>query len=391
MKPLILFLSLCALNALLIWHAYNRTQSDIAVQSPWLDQHWSRHLSHQGEKPTSADYASIRLSPESCGMCHPQQFADWSQSRHSKAVGPGLLGQYADQPDLDEFKECLGCHAPLAEQADSVGRNLGRPGLLHQGLVCAACHLRQWHVKGPLPQAGKQRQQPPAHGGFEAREEFENPLFCAACHQFPEGGYSLNQKPLENTYAEWKNSSYAKQGITCQKCHMPERRHLWRGIHDPKMVRQGLLVSWDFLQYDPKHLLGQITLLNQGAGHALPTYVTPLIQVSFVQLGNDKQPLDQTYQEAPIGRMVSLDIETELFDTRLLPGEKRQIQYKAAVASAAKWLHVEVRVKPDEFYRRFYVARLKNPNLKQGRLGLTQALKQAVANEYVLWERDLLL
>ena len=116
-----------------------------------------------------------------------------------------------------------------------------------------------------------------------------------------------------------------------------------------------------------------------------------LIQVSFIQLDHNKAPLAQTDQEAFVGRSVSLDLETEWFDTRLLPREKRQIRYKAAVKSPAKWLHVEVKVKPDEFYRRFYLARLKDLELNQGRLWLTEALKQAQVNEYLLWERDLLL
>ena len=28
----------------------------------------------------------------------------------------------------------------------------------------------------------------------------------------------------------------ASRQVTCQTCHMPDRRHLWRGIHDPAMV-----------------------------------------------------------------------------------------------------------------------------------------------------------
>ena len=42
----------------------------------------------------------------------------------------------------------------------------------------------------------------------------------------------LNGKPLENTYEEWRKSPAARRGLQCQNCHMPDRRHLWRGIHD---------------------------------------------------------------------------------------------------------------------------------------------------------------
>ncbi|MBA7466455.1 hypothetical protein ES707_01639 [subsurface metagenome] len=44
----------------------------------------------------------------------------------------------------------------------------------------------------------------------------------------------------ENTLVEWEQSPAARNGMTCQSCHMPQRRHLWRGIHDPDMVRSGL-------------------------------------------------------------------------------------------------------------------------------------------------------
>ena len=35
-------------------------------------------------------------------------------------------------------------------------------------------------------------------------------------------------------------SRHAREGRACQACHMPERRHLWRGIHDPEMVKRAL-------------------------------------------------------------------------------------------------------------------------------------------------------
>ena len=66
--------------------------------------------------------------------------------------------------------------------------------------------------------------------------------FCQSCHQFAPDGLALNGKLLENTYAEWKASRFAREGVQCQDCHMPDRRHLWRGIHDPAMVRSGLTI-----------------------------------------------------------------------------------------------------------------------------------------------------
>ena len=54
-----------------------------------------------------------------------------------------------------------------------------------------------------------------------------------SCHQFTPDGFALNGKLLETTYNEWKASRFAREGVQCQDCHMPDRRHRWRGIHDP--------------------------------------------------------------------------------------------------------------------------------------------------------------
>jgi len=37
--------------------------------------------------------------------------------------------------------------------------------------------------------------------------------FCQSCHQFAPDGLALNGKLLENTYAEWKASRFAPEGV----------------------------------------------------------------------------------------------------------------------------------------------------------------------------------
>ena len=74
---------------------------------------------------------------------------------------------------------------------------------------------------------------------YSARHSSSRAEFCSSCHQF-DAALAVNGKPLENTVAEWQASPQASQGVTCQTCHMPDRQHLWRGIHDPAMVASGL-------------------------------------------------------------------------------------------------------------------------------------------------------
>ena len=230
------------------------------IVESFLVEYWQRPLPAQGKAPAHHSAVEASLEPRSCGMCHGAQFDDWKQSLHSRAMGPGILGQLVDMsPDArEEHQDCIRCHAPLKEQADSLvaslvrgrdrspppAKNAGSP-LHEQGLVCAACHMRGYQRYGPPRKDGST---PDAaaklpHNGWISNTAFDDSRFCAVCHQFKKDEYALNGKLLENTYEEWKASRYAREGRTCQSCHMPDRRHLWRGIHDPEMVRAGVTIN----------------------------------------------------------------------------------------------------------------------------------------------------
>src|SRR5262249_57279904 len=81
----------------------------------------------------------------------------------------------------------------------------------------------------------------------------------------------------ETACAEWKASRFAAAGVQCQDCHMPDRRHLWRGIHDPDMVRGGLTISVVEDARPAGVLRARLVVENSGVGHRFPTYVTPLV------------------------------------------------------------------------------------------------------------------
>jgi hypothetical protein len=55
---------------------------------------------------------------------------------------------------------------------------------------------------------------------------------------------------------------------------MPDRRHLWRGIHDPEMVKPGVTVELSTKQtsYRPGQMLQAVLrITNSGVGHHVPT------------------------------------------------------------------------------------------------------------------------
>ncbi|MBI4984496.1 MAG: hypothetical protein HZC24_03905 [Rhodocyclales bacterium] len=372
-----------------------------ADAAEFVARHWARPLPPQGPAPAHFTPAATSLAPTACAGCHPRQFADWGSAPHSRAMGPGLLGQLQEMgaDAVEDHQACLECHAPLAEQAADLRRALAAAnpagfapdvaGADHRdGLTCAGCHVRQRRTFGP-PRADGSLPAPGTdlpHDGWIATPAFADSRFCAACHQFDASGPALNGKPLENTYEEWRASRHAREGRHCQSCHMPERRHLWRGIHDADMVRSGLAIAASEPAARDGVVAAELSIANVGVGHAFPTYVTPRVVVEIGQADRAGKPLAATVERHLIARDVSLDLATEHADTRLLPDESRRYAYRRPRDARAAALVFRIVVAPDDFYARFYRASLRDPDVRKGRAALREALRRAEASSYVLFE-----
>src|SRR3989442_8955588 len=86
-----------------------------------------------------------------------------------------------------------------------------------------------------------------------------------------------------NSYNEGKARRFAREGVQCQDCHMPERQHLWRGIHDADMVRSGLTITAaaGAARYRPGDVpVVTLSVTSTRVGHAFPTHVTPRVVLS---------------------------------------------------------------------------------------------------------------
>jgi hypothetical protein len=66
-----------------------------------------------------------------------------------------------------------------------------------------------------------------------------------------------------------------RRGMQCQHCHMPERTHSWKGVHDPQTVRQGFAWTTSATRAADGSVSATIAVANVGAGHYLPTTTTP--------------------------------------------------------------------------------------------------------------------
>ena len=364
--------------------------------SPWLNgaTYWPQSLPPQGSPPAHWSDVEKSLSPESCGQCHSTQLAEWQTSLHSRAMGPGLLGQLL-RFEPKEAAECLQCHAPLAEQrmafeaarARGVADRFDRLGIAAAGNSCGGCHVRAHQRFGP-PQRGTGAVGPSAdaavHGGVVRSAFFESSQFCARCHQFTDDP-GVNGKPLENTFVEWQSSPQAKQGVTCQNCHMPDRRHLWRGIHDPDMVRSGLSV-----RHSVDAQGGRFEITNTGVGHAFPTYVTPKVIMHAVALDSAGSPQLFTERIRVIGRDVRYvnDEWKEFSDTRLMPSETASLEF---LWNGYDRVRVWLEVLPDSYYAlEVFPGLLANgqQNQPSHRL-ISQAAAAAASSHFELFQTEL--
>lgn len=365
---------------------------------PWLDAHFAFPLPPQGEPPAGWTPAELDLSAATCGACHAQQYADWKESWHAGGMGPGVMGQLVDwdggdQPGADDalVTQCQTCHAPLAEQhprRDGADNPVYTAALRAEGLSCAGCHVRAWQRTGPPRAEGVLAVEDPPHGGFEARTEYQDARFCAPCHDFKDGQKALEGKLVQETWAEWARTDYARDGVTCQDCHMPERRHLWKGVHDRDMVASGMTVESD-AQLGGAGVVASLTVRNTGAGHRMPTYTTPQLTLVVEQVDAAGAALPGTTQQRAIARYLKPNLSEEYFDTRLLPGEALTLAYDAPRAPGAVAVVARVECWPDEAYRRFYEIKLKKADYApKGRAQIEEALRRSIASRFVVTERS---
>lgn len=240
--------------------------------------------------------ASLDVTPsDHCGDCHRDIYRMWRDSQHALAMeDPIFLDAYRDarQRGGEEVsRTCLGCHAPFAE---AMGDLALEQRITWEGVSCDYCHsivsvddsvqppavrIEVGQVKrGPIPDAespGHEVAYSPLH---------QQSLVCAPCHEYVNG----EGTPIMTTYSEWKSGSAARDGSSCQTCHMELTRanvvdprvkrdsgaqvnlHRVPGGHSLEQLHRALSVSMNPDRSGDQLKLG-IRIINRGAGHAVPT------------------------------------------------------------------------------------------------------------------------
>ncbi|MFA5627990.1 MAG: multiheme c-type cytochrome [Thiohalomonadaceae bacterium] len=370
----------------------------------FLARHWADPLPAQGAPPPGYTAIEADLNPEACAQCHEAQWQQWRTSLHAHTMGASIQWQL-HLLDQKQGNSCLRCHAPLAEQKALVAIQQDWPAaptsaipdyvpdnLAESGLSCAACHVREHQRYGP-PAQKEVSADPLPHGGFTVSTAFADSRFCATCHQFPEDGPRVNGKLQEDTYAQWAASPY-KDKQHCQSCHMPERQHLFRGIHDREMVLQALAVEMEFMPGRNENELGvRVVLRNQGAGHHFPTYMVPKVTAVLELLDEQGRRVSELTRYV-IGWGVDVRLTEEYFDTRIPAGGERELQVFFRQPAAVGWqLELRLEVVPGEHYERTFKDSLRHASVLEPKVLalLQQALAETQAKRFIALQRRMAL
>jgi len=350
------------------------------------------------ERPISTIDAPVSLGAlraDECATCHRDFYTEWQTTIHSQAwTDPYFQVDW----QFDGAQQiCKNCHIPLDRQQEHkvLGfRDKAKwdpilapnpdfdPRLQHEGVTCAVCHLREGKIMG-------------VYGGADSPhpvKKIDDPNdMCIHCHvvegdrwdtffRFPPCGTvaeiqanpqsqmthdepdAQGGEPATGLPKGYTGEVAVPEGTSlgCVQCHMPlverplveggkprpVRQHLWRGGHDPDMVKQGIELSLENAPGASGNARTVIlTLTNVGAAHYLPTG-TPdrhltvelrLLDASGQVLKEDRHTLVRTIMWRPF--------IVDLWDTRLPRWQPRVYEFSFSVGGKHAPVAVEAVVR----------------------------------------------
>ncbi|MBS0151280.1 MAG: hypothetical protein JSR31_10080 [Nitrospira sp.] len=328
------------------------------------------------------------LKAESCGTCHTEIYNEWKTSIHSHAYEDPFFHAYWTK-DKHTWV-CLNCHSPLENQQptlikdiprDRVERAVQEPNphydqeYQQEGVTCAACHVRDGVILGPFEDA-----KAPHPTKYDPM--FRTTQLCYRCHSVVGGPAQFYNGGPCGTYPEYEDGYWKKErGFICQSCHMPEierpvasggpvrqgRQHLWRGGHDPAMVKRAIDVRLTAEPAEPKpgdKVRVTLTLVNAGAGHKLPTG-DPDRHFSVEFAVEDQNGTVVKQQSDTMGRWIMWQPAiVELYDNRLMPLASRDYMFEYEVPKDRTGFKLSTRV-------RYHIQTERQHQMLIDRYGLT--------------------
>ncbi len=352
-------------------------------------------------------------SPKSCGSCHKEIYGHWQNSLHaSSATDPAYLAVkelFAFERGEPAVRLCAGCHAPVALMTGEVGLYSRESASSRQGVSCGFCHTvdashggngaytshpsrvraylgvpwNSFHGDSPRAESGGQKaansggssanpsggtvssadssssasspfeglarwlvyQKPAAHSADMRSGALATGEVCQSCHQF-----TINGVAVQNTWAEWKASSFAAKGVTCQGCHFsssgqagtkesgeiavgrPRDAMLAHALGGGSVTVAGrgaenLAYLKESLKLEAERVAGtlEVKVRNTGAGHAIPSGVTDLRELWLEVIAFDVRG-KRIFSSGVANAAGNLEGDARLFHVTLLDDKGRKLE-----------------------------------------------------------------
>ena len=316
------------------------------------------------------------LKAEECAVCHREFYTEWRTTMHSQAWTDPYF--QADWKFDNSQHICRSCHTPLDRQLPH--KVLGYrdrdkydpimednpdfdPELQHEGVTCAACHYRDGKIVGVL---GNTNTPHPVKKLDSANE------VCVRCHVVEGDRWdTFFRFPPCGTVAEIQSSGDSGNNtgelsvqdiasLGCVECHMPAverplveggvvrnaRQHLWRGGHDPEMVKKAFTADlFEETPIENEKRVFTFEITNTGTRHYLPTgtpdrHLTISLRLLDAQ-GNIIKEQNHKLKRTVMWRPFIVD----LWDTRLPYGELRQYSMEYSTGQYDNVAAIEARVR----------------------------------------------
>jgi hypothetical protein len=170
--------------------------------------------------------------PKTCSTCHRDIYNEWSKSMHANAwenkwYQPDYILAH-QQTDGATDLLCGACHAPIAARTGLLPPADGSQfdATSRRGISCDFCHtvsgvgqmFNMGHISAPGPvKRGPRGDGRSLYHEVKFTEIHTKADFCGSCHMVIHPATGTH---IIDTWNDWENNEYGRQGIRCQDCHM---------------------------------------------------------------------------------------------------------------------------------------------------------------------------